>query len=128
MDAADREFNRHRARNRCEYCHLPQDVSELLFHVEHIIPRQHGGADDLDNSALACPDCNLLKGPNLTAIDPRTRRTVRLFHPRRDKWPQHFARRGPRIVGKTAMGRATVSLLKMNSPQRIRIRLLLLQR
>ena len=126
MDAASREFNRHRAGNRCEYCHLSQNLSELVFHTEHIIPRQHGGVDDLGNVALACPDCNLLKGPNLTAIDPRTRKIVPLFHPRHDRWSEHFARRGPRLVGKTSIGRATVHLLKMNTPQRIRVRLLLL--
>lgn len=128
MDPAAREFNRNRARNRCEYCHLPQDVSELLFHAEHVIPRQHGGGDDLDNMALACPDCNLLKGPNLSAVDPRTGKVVRLFHPRRNKWSRHFERRGVRLVGKTPTGRATVSLFKMNDPQRLRIRALLSQR
>jgi hypothetical protein len=45
---------------------------------------QHGGGDDADNLALACPDCNLRKGPNLTGIDPETGAVVRLFHPRRD--------------------------------------------
>jgi 5-methylcytosine-specific restriction endonuclease McrA len=42
---------------------LPQELSELRFHIEHVIPRQHGGSDDADNLALACPDCNLRKGP-----------------------------------------------------------------
>jgi hypothetical protein len=36
MDAALRQFVIERAGDRCEYCHLPQDFSELRFHVEHI--------------------------------------------------------------------------------------------
>ncbi len=106
-------------------CHLPQQYSELRFHIEHIIPRQHGGTDDAENLALACPDCNLLKGPNLTGIEPGTRRAVRLFHPRRDNWQDHFAQEGALIVGKTPVGRVTVSLLRMNDGQRQRIRALI---
>ncbi|MGA2175884.1 MAG: HNH endonuclease signature motif containing protein [Verrucomicrobiota bacterium] len=103
MDAALREFVRQRAGDRCEYCHLPQEFSELHFHVEHIIPRQHGGTEDSRNLALACPECNLAKGPNLTGIEPDRGKVVRLFDPRRDKWTQHFAYDGARIAGKTSV-------------------------
>ena len=74
MDAALLVLVRSRAHGLCEYCHLPQQFSELRFHVEHIIPRQHGGTDDAENLALACPDCNLVKGPNLTGIESGTQR------------------------------------------------------
>lgn len=30
--------------------------------VEHIVPRVHGGGDDLDNLAIACARCNAEKG------------------------------------------------------------------
>ena len=64
---------RERAGFRCEYCQLHQDDSPLaVLHVEHIVPRKHGGSDDIENLALACIDCNLHKGPNLTGIDPDT--------------------------------------------------------
>jgi 5-methylcytosine-specific restriction endonuclease McrA len=125
MDGALRELVRNRAGNRCEYCQLPEQFSELRFHVEHITPRQHGGADSAGNLALACPDCNLFKGPNLTGVEQSTQRVVRLFHPRRDKWAEHFALEGSRIVGKTAVGRVTVALFRMNEPQRLRVRALL---
>jgi 5-methylcytosine-specific restriction endonuclease McrA len=126
MDGALRELVRNRAGNRCEYCQLPEQFSELRFHVEHITPRQHGGADSVENLALACPDCNLFKGPNLTGVEQSTQRVVRLFHPRRDKWAEHFALEGSRIVGKTAVGRVTVALFRMNEPQRMRVRGLLM--
>ena len=80
MDAPLRQAVRARAAYQCEYCRVPQELSELRFHVEHIIPRQHGGDDEADNLALACPDCNLRKGPNLTGIDPETGEVVRLYH------------------------------------------------
>src|SRR6266853_608587 len=77
---------RERARNACEYCGLHQDDSPLAaLHIEHIIPKVHGGSDDLDNLALACVDCNLHKGTNLTGIDPETTAVTQLFHPRY-KW------------------------------------------
>jgi hypothetical protein len=128
MDAALREFVRERADGRCEYCHLPQEFSELIFHVEHIIPRQHCNDDTAENLAVACPACNLVKGPNLTGIDPLTKKVTTLFHPRREKWNEHFGYDGTRILGKTSVGRTTVSLLKMNDAYRLRVRALLLCR
>jgi hypothetical protein len=42
-----RTLVRERAQNACEYCHLHQDDSPLAaLHVEHVIPKVHGGADD----------------------------------------------------------------------------------
>ena len=38
-----------RAHSRCEYCLAPQQITGIVFHLEHIIPRKHGGADDLSN-------------------------------------------------------------------------------
>ena len=70
MDAETRRLVRERAGARCEYCRLPQEYSELLHHIEHIVAKQQGGMDDAGNLALACHRCNLHKGPNLTGIDP----------------------------------------------------------
>src|SRR6266566_4286721 len=99
MDAATRIFVRERAGNRCEYCRLPQDAAPLVtFHVEHIVARQHGGAEDASNLALACHHCNLHKGTNLTGIDPEAGAVVVLFHPRRDVWETHFALRDAVMV------------------------------
>lgn len=122
MDAATSQLVRQRAGNRCEYCHLPQDFSDLRFHVEHIVPRQHRGADNPDNLALACPECNLHKGTNLTGIDPDTNQVTPLFHPRRDKWEDHFALIDGRIAGRTPTGRTTAWLLTMNVGDNLRIR------
>ena len=45
-----------------------------------------------------------------------------LFNPRRDRWAGHFAWRGPRIEGLTAIGRATVLVLGMNDARRLDLR------
>jgi hypothetical protein len=104
-----------RAENRCEYCHLPASFFPLTFHVDHITPRQHGGLTELENLALACLHCNRHKGPNLAGLDPADGTLIRLFHPRRDLWPDHFAWRGTDLIGKTAIGRATIWVLAINA-------------
>ncbi len=122
MDAGTRRLVRERAARRCEYCQLHQNDTGLLHHIEHIVARQHGGLDDAGNLALACHRCNLHKGPNLTGIDPLTAEMAPLFHPRRDRWRDHFTFRNAHIEGLTASGRATVHVLAMNDPRRIELR------
>lgn len=123
MDEFTRELVRRRAGQRCEYCRLHEEDDPLFsFHVEHIIAQQHGGADSPSNLALACHQDNLHKGPNLTGIDPVTKKITRLFNPRRHKWTRHFRWDGPIVVGRTAIGRTTVAVLAMNLPHRITLR------
>jgi 5-methylcytosine-specific restriction endonuclease McrA len=119
MDARARDLVRDRAGDRCEYCLLRQEQTGLTHHVEHIIAKQHGGADDMGNLALACNRCNSCKGPNLTGIDPVTSTIVPLFHPRRDAWADHFEFQHARIAGKTPKGRATVAVLQINDERRL---------
>jgi 5-methylcytosine-specific restriction endonuclease McrA len=124
MDARSRIAVRERAENRCEYCQKRQDESPLIaLQIEHVIPRKHGGTDDLDNLALACADCNRKKSSDLAGIDPLTNELTCLFHPRTDYWDDNFAWEGARIVGLTAVGRTTVRVLDLNSPSRLRVRL-----
>lgn len=123
MDSSLRTMFRRRAGDLCEYCRLPQAASRFVrFHVEHIIARQHGGLTESDNLTLACGCCNFHKGPNIASLDPDSRQLVPLFHPRRDLWSDHFAWEGTILVGRTAIGRATVQLLAMNNWQRIEVR------
>lgn len=114
---------RERAGNQCEYCQLHQEDSPLaVLHIEHIIPKKHGGSDEMDNLALACIDCNLHKGSNLTGIDPQTNEVTELFHPRSQRWDEHFAWNGITIVGQTSVGRTTVRVLNMNSDDQLALR------
>ena len=103
---------------------MPAAHVQVPFEIEHIIPRQHGGTDALGNLAFACLHCNRYKGPNLAGLDRATSRTklVRLFHPRRHRWDYHFAIIGPKLVGRTPIGRATVEVLRMNDPLFVTVR------
>jgi hypothetical protein len=123
MDEFTRELVRRRAGYRCEYCRLHEDDDPLFaFHVEHIIAKQHRGTDSPSNLALSCHQDNLRKGPNLTGIDPKTKKLVRLFNPRRQKWDRHFRWEGAYLVGRTPTGRATVEVLGMNLAHRVMLR------
>jgi hypothetical protein len=123
QSAALRSLVCRRAGDACEYCRLPQAASPIIrFHVEHIIARQHGGVTEPDNLALACGNCNFHKGPNIAGLDPEDGQLVPLFHPRRDRWTEHFAWDGTIVVGQTPIGRATVELLAMNDWERVEVR------
>lgn len=106
-----------RAGHRCEYCHAPEVVFNFPFEVEHIVPLVRDGADRADNWALSCRSCNVRKAAHVEHTDPATRNTVRLFHPRRDTWEEHFdfdVETGV-MEGRTAVGRASAARLQMNS-------------
>ena len=123
MDDATQKLVRNRAGNRCEYCHLHQESAPFLrFHIEHVQAKQHIQNDSLDNLALACPDCNRHKGPNLTTLDPNTREIVLLFHPERDIWSDHFLIEGNFIRGISQIGIATEKLPAFNSDERLEMR------
>jgi hypothetical protein len=98
----------------------------IRFHIEHIIASQHQQNDNPRNLALACHHCNIHKGPNIASVDPRTRKKVWLFNPRRHKWTRHFRWEGPFLVGKTPTGRATVHALATNHPDALNDRIELL--
>jgi hypothetical protein len=101
---------------------MPQIVDEVRLHVDHIVARQHHGTDHPDNLALACLNCNLHKGPNLTGIDPDSGQVVALFHPRRDRWEDHFRWSGALLVAVSMVGRATIDVLAINEPANVNAR------
>jgi 5-methylcytosine-specific restriction endonuclease McrA len=81
---------RQRANYLCEYCHASEQWQYVRFTVDHIIPLKQGGADNLDNLALACFHCNRRKAAKITATDPESGLEVALFNPRQSPWSQHF--------------------------------------
>jgi hypothetical protein len=108
-----------RARSRCEYCLLHQDVAAAAHQVDHVIAEKHGGKTTLENLALSCILCNRRKGSDLSSVDPESGCVMALFHPRKDEWTAHFLVGGIRIVGLTPTGRATVDLLQLNVFERL---------
>lgn len=113
-----------RAGHRCEYCHAPEAVFNLPLEVEHIIPIARGGEDSTENWALACRACNLYKGTHINAHDPVSEEVARLFHPRQDRWEDHFQvlTESGELVGRTSIGRVTVNRLGMNNDVQIAAR------
>jgi hypothetical protein len=114
ISATMKEQAMRRAGNRCEYCGLSQLGQEALFHVHHIMPLSERGATNLDNLVLSCVSCSFRKGVRFVAVDPLTGKTVPLFHPRTQGWHEHFAWSGVRVTGRSAIGRATLQVLKLN--------------
>src|SRR5438270_12601701 len=122
MDEQLIRWVRERAHDCCEYCQLPQTASSIGFEIDHIIAQQHDGRAVASNLALACFVDNHHKGPNLAGIDPKTRKRTWLFNPRRHRWARHFRWDGPILVGRTAVGRATIAVLGINLAHRVRHR------
>ena len=46
----------------------------------------------------------------------------RLFHPRTDRWAEHFVIEDGKVLGLSTIGKATVKLLNMNDPDRVELR------
>ena len=127
MDKALEQQVRRRARGLCEYCRMPQSASKLTLPIDHIIARQHGGETVAENLALCCGRCNLSKGPNIAGLDPETKHLTRLYHPRKDKWVEHFRYEGAVMVGLTDVGRTTIAVLAMNQPHQRAVRQALME-
>ena len=105
------------------------DTETLLPHEpDHIIATQHGGETALDNLAYACFQCNRAKGPNIASLDPATGMLTSLYNPRTAPWSAHFRIDGALVEPLTAIGRATVFLLRLNDAERMAIRANLLRR
>lgn len=113
---------RERAGGRCEYCLTHEDDVLIPHEPDHIVAEQHGGQTTAENLAFACFHCNRRKGPNLASVDPTTGEVVLLFQPRTMRWQEHFALSGPHFIGLTPTARATIGLLRLNSPERIALR------
>jgi hypothetical protein len=95
--------------------------------VEHIEPKSAGGTDETSNLAMTCQGCNNHKYVSTSAMDPESGQRVPLYHPRRDRWDEHF-RWSPdltAIIGTTPTGRATMEKLRLNRPELINPRRLL---
>lgn len=114
-----RLFVTERANHHCEYCFMLEAIALHKHEPDHIIPRQHGGENDVDNLALACMRCNRYKGTNVGSFDPLTKALVTLFNPRIHRWTEHFAWEGAIIQPLTPEGRVTVKLLRLNEEHRI---------
>ena len=127
IPTAVQELVKKRAKGFCEYCIIPANFSPDTFPFDHIIPISLGGTSDSDNLAQTDGGCNGHKHNKTHHFDPLTHQFVRLFHPRKDKWHDHFQWNEDEtiIIGTTPIGRATADLLQVNRPSNINLRKLL---
>ncbi|MBE9116051.1 HNH endonuclease [Lusitaniella coriacea LEGE 07157] len=124
IPTAIQEQVRQRAKELCEYCHASERWQYVRFNIEHIIPRDRGGTDDLENLALACFHCNRRKSNKISAIDPESGVEVSLFNPRENLWSEHFvwSKDGLYIQALTTTGFVTIEVLSLNRDRAIAIR------
>jgi hypothetical protein len=109
------------AGHRCGYCRSDERITGSRLSIEHIVPLAAGGLTERANLWRSCRECNERKGVQLQARDPASSELVNLFHPRMQRWQDHFrwSDDGLRVVGVTATGRATVTALDLNRPHQI---------
>ena len=108
-----------RAEEICAYCLIAEDDTFYGCEADHILSEKHGGRTDAENLAYACVCCNQAKGSDIGSVDPATGRLAPLFNPRSQKWSDHFSVADGVIAPRTGCGRATVSLLRLNEPERV---------
>jgi HNH endonuclease len=124
IPAAIRKLVAGRANYRCEYCKTPGDYAPGYFEDDHIIPKSKSGTSTLDNLARVCDGCNNAKASKTEGIDPVSNRSVPLFHPRKDKWAEHFMWSNDSLIitGISPAGRATVETLQLNRTPLVNLR------
>ncbi|WP_438002980.1 HNH endonuclease signature motif containing protein [Sorangium sp. So ce321] len=119
IPAALRRLVHERAGGACEYCLYPGSLAFTAHEIDHIVAQKHGGETAEDNLALSCALCNKHKGSDLASIVPDSGELAAIFHPRRQRWRDHFQIVGSSIAGLTPVARATVRLLQLNHPNRL---------
>jgi len=94
-----------RASFSCEYCGRSLTFNGIASQLDHIRPVSRNGQCTFENLAMSCGHCNWRKRDCEDAVDPETRKRVRLFNPRVDDWNTHFQRNpSGRIVGRDSVG------------------------
>ena len=128
IHAALRRLVIDRAGNCCEYCLVSQLDRSLPYEVDHIIAEKHDGATIEENLCWSCYLCNGFKGSDISSVDWQvTKEITPLFNPRKHQWSDHFELNDTMIMPMSDIGRVTVFLLKLNTPERILERELLIQ-
>ena len=112
-----------RAQFRCEYCHRLEEDSFIKYQIDHIISRKHGGSTTLENLAYCCPICNNNKGSDIATVLQNEDVLIRLFHPRKQNWLEHFEVSEGLFIAKTEIAEATIKILDLNNINRILERL-----
>jgi hypothetical protein len=119
-----------RADGLCEYCLVHKQDTVFGCEIDHIISEKHGGRTVADNLALACLTCNRNKGSDIASLVPGESGLSRLFHPRTDRWSDHFHLHnsdGVTLAPLTPVAEATIRVLRLNDGSRLLERQALLE-
>ncbi|MFN0123213.1 MAG: HNH endonuclease [Blastocatellia bacterium] len=110
------ELVRQRAAFLCEFCHTSEHWQLVPFTVDHLQPVAAGGADNLENLALACFHCHRRKSSRQSVIETGSTVATPLFNPRQMPWAEHFiwSADGLYLLPQSETGRVTIDLLDPN--------------
>jgi 5-methylcytosine-specific restriction endonuclease McrA len=90
-----------RAAHRCELCGISADLKGL--EVDHILPRNRGGTDDLENLQALCYSCNAMKRDR----DNTDFRPVGASYEKRESECPFCAMPAKRVISENALAFAT---------------------
>lgn len=98
---------------------MPQSATILPHEQDHIQAQKHHGPTTLENLCWAGAQCNGAKGSNVAGFDPDSGELTQLFHPRNQRWTDHFVWKGAELTGKTPEGRVTIDVLNIIQIERV---------
>jgi hypothetical protein len=95
------------------------------------LKKKRGGAPVTGASIAGCRRRSIVFhsrswGPNVGGIDPAGGKLIRLYHPRRDRWEEHFQWAGATLMGLSVVGRVTIRVLAIDDPDDLAVRQALL--
>ncbi|MFZ0797895.1 MAG: HNH endonuclease signature motif containing protein [Terriglobales bacterium] len=77
----------------CDFCGFGNFDVWVNLPIDHIVPKRHGGDDTAENKAVACYECNMVKGSYVPVGNNRGERIAdarRYVQGRREQWRSVF--------------------------------------
>jgi hypothetical protein len=92
--------------------------------IEHIIPLVGRGSSTPDNLCLSCYRCNEFKRSRTEAADSIDGKPTVFFHPRLQRWSEHFPWREHRdtMDALTSRGYTTIEALRLDNDWVVQVR------
>jgi len=120
ISKALRDQIRQRAAFACEYCGVTETDTGGLLTIDHYRPQSKGGSDEPENLIYCCSRCNSYKYNYFPASD----KEPYIWNPTLSSRGQHFFELDDgQLKALTSIGKATISLLRLNRIQLVQYRL-----
>ena len=95
----------------CGYCGVSETEVGAYLTIDHFVPRDAGGSDDVENLVYACPACNMHKSATWNPQSPP------VLHPLRTDMTVHIRPLpGGLLQGVTTEGIRHIETLHLNRP------------